>query len=170
MTDLTKLSAKQGAHYSYMMDVMARLEWDLHNTIEMTGRIPAEWHEIARQTPDRPKVKINLMLEEDVVKFFKSMGEGYGARINAVLKSYMHARLAGVIKGAETVAHYRIRAEQHAGPKPSFGDYARGLGEDWTDEGPEVEANAKVRVIEALQRRFAEEGLPEWDLETLPRV
>jgi hypothetical protein len=37
------------------------------------------------------------------------MGPDYGPRINDVLRSYMHARLAGVIRGAETLAHYRRR-------------------------------------------------------------
>jgi len=32
------------------------------------------------------------------------------------LKSYMHARLEGVIRGAETLAHSREREEAHAGP------------------------------------------------------
>jgi hypothetical protein len=40
-----------------MMDVMRRLERDLHNTIELTGRIPEEWHEIATATPRRAGVK-----------------------------------------------------------------------------------------------------------------
>ena len=52
MTDLKRQTATQTKHYTYMMDVMRRLEWDLHNTIEATGRIPEEWHQIARATPD----------------------------------------------------------------------------------------------------------------------
>jgi uncharacterized protein (DUF4415 family) len=92
MPDLKKQTLRQKAQLTYMMDVMRRLEWDLHNTIEMTGRIPEEWHQIATATPRCTKVKVNLGLEADVVKFFKSMGEGYGPRINDVLRSYMHAR------------------------------------------------------------------------------
>lgn len=157
MTDLARQTPKQRENYSYLMDVVQRLEWDLHNTIEMTSHIPEEWHEIAARRPTRPKVKVNLALEEDVVKFFKSMGEGYGPRINGVLKSYMYARLAGVIKGAETTNHYRNRVEAHAGPKPRFGEVGRMLGEEVADEP----LPAKVRVIEALQQRYAEEGVPE---------
>lgn len=170
MTDLKKLTPKQSAHYSYMMDVMARLEWDFHNTIEMTGRIPEAWHDIARQTPDRPKMKVNLGLDEDVVRFFKSMGEGYGPRINAVLKSYMHARLAGVIRGAETTAHFRRREAAFDGPKPQFGEFAKFIGDEWSDEGPEVPDKAKAKGIERLQQRYGEEGMPEADVSGLPRV
>lgn len=170
MTDLKKLTPRQNAHYTYMMDVMTRLEWDFHNTIEMTGRIPAEWHEIARKTPVRRKVKVNLGLEEDVVKFFRSMGEGYGPRINDVLKSYMHARLAGVIQGAETLAHFRRRTEDFDGPKPPFGDHARKMGDDWEDSGPPPQAPARAKAVELFQRRFAEDGLPDRDVRDLPRV
>lgn len=155
MPDLKTQTPKARAHMTYMMDVMRRLEWDLHNTIEMTGRIPEEWHEIATATPRSGKVKVNLCLEADVVRFFKSMGAGYGPRINDVLRSYMHARLAGVIRGAETVAHFRRRAEVHDGPKPAFGDVAREMGED---AGPEVAPDWRARVREEMQRRQAEEG------------
>ena len=94
-------------------------------------------------------MKVNLGLEADVVKFFKSMGAGYGPRINDVLKSYMYARLAGVIKGAETTDHFRKRAEVHDGPKPRFGDFARILGEEGTAEV----LPARAQVQEARQRR-----------------
>jgi uncharacterized protein (DUF4415 family) len=160
MPNLKRQTARQREHTTYMMDVMRRLEWDMHNTIELTGRIPEEWHQIAEATPRREKQKVNLCLEADVVRFFKSMGEGYGPRINDVLKSYMHARLAGVIKGAETVAHHRRRAD-HDGPKPQFGEVAKALGEPWLDEGPEVVEAVRVRGVELLQQKFARDGIPE---------
>jgi len=161
MPDLKKQTPRQRAQMTYMMDVMRRLEWDLHNTVELTGRIPEAWHEIAAATPRSARVKVNLGLEADVVKFFKSMGEGYGPRINDVLRSYMHARLAGVIRGAETVAHFRRRTELHDGPKPQFGDIDREVGEDWVDEGPEVVEAARAKMQELLQRKYAEGGGPE---------
>ncbi len=141
---------------TYMMDVMRRLEWDQHNTIELTGRSPEEWHEIATATPRAAKVKVTLTLEADVLKFFKSMGEGYGPRINDVLKSYMHARLAAVIRGAETVAHYREREELHAGAKPQFGDVAQAMGGEWEDAGPGVVEAARAAVQEKEQKGVAE--------------
>ncbi|MCU0828341.1 MAG: BrnA antitoxin family protein [Tabrizicola sp.] len=169
MPDLKKQTPRQRAHMTYMMDVMRRLEWDLHNTIEATGRIPAEWHEIARATPRAATVKVTLSLDADVVKFFKSMGQGYGPRINDVLRSYLHARLAGVIRGAETVAHFRRReAEGLDGPKPAFGDTARAMGEAWQDEGPPVAQPSRAQMQEIRQRRFAEEG-GNWD-DALPWV
>jgi len=148
MPDLKKQTPRQRAQMCYMMDVMRRLEWDLHNSIEMTGRIPAEWHEIAQATPRAVKAKVTLRLETDVLKFFRSMGPDYGPRINDVLRSYMHARLAGVIRGAETISHYRNRGA-YDGPKPGF------EGEEGQDQP------GRVKMQEALQRRYAEEGAPE---------
>lgn len=159
--NLKKQTPRQRAQMTYMMDVMRRLEWDLHNTIEATGRIPEEWHEIASATPRAAKVRVNLRLEADVVKFFKSMGEGYGPRINDVLRSYMHARLAGVIRGAETTAHYRRREEGFDGPKPAFGEIARELGEAWEDEGPGVVEAGRAKMQEVMQRKYGETGGPE---------
>lgn len=154
-------TAKQREQTTYMMDVMRRLEWDLHNAVELTGRIPEAWHEIASATPRTARVKVNLGLDADVVRFFKSMGEGYGPRINDVLKSYMHARLAGLIRGAETRNHYRRRAEYFDGQKPAFGEVAQALGEAWEDVGPEVADKNRVAIMEILQRRYGEEGVPE---------
>ena len=149
MPNLKKQTPRQRAQMTYMMDVMRRLDWDLHNSIEMTGRIPEEWHEIAAATPRTVKDKVTLRLEADVVKFFKSMGPDYGPRINDVLRSYMHARLAGVIRGAETIDHYR-RREAYEGPKPGFEG----------EEGKPEQAS-RVKMQEALQRRYGAEGAAE---------
>ncbi len=99
MPDLKKQTPRLRAQMTSMFDVMRRLEWDLHNTIELTGRIPEEWHQIATATPRAAKGKVNLGPEADLVRFFKLMGEAYGPRINDDLRSDMHARLAGVIRG-----------------------------------------------------------------------
>jgi uncharacterized protein (DUF4415 family) len=156
MPDLQKQTPRQRAQMTYMMDVMRRLEWDLHNTIELTGRIPEEWHQIATATPRSAKQRVCVALEADVLKFFKSMGEGYGPRINDVLRSYMHARLAGVIRGAETLAHYREREEGHSGEKPAFGEVAKAFGWEWQDAGPEVVEAERAKVQEGAQKGAAE--------------
>jgi len=105
-----------------------------------------------------------------VLKFFRSMGPDYGPRINDVLRSYMHARLAGVIRGAETLAHYRRREEEGLeGPKPQFGDVAKAAGEDWQDEGPEAAQALKARMQELRQQRFAAGEMTDWG-EAVPWV
>ncbi len=151
MPDLSKLTPKQTAHYTYMMDVMRRLEWDLHHRIEETGRIPPEWHEIAQARPTAARTRVTLALEADVVKFFRSMGPGYGPRINDVLKSWMHARLAGVIRGAETINLFRERDEVHGGAKPAFGDVARAMGEEWVDATAPLTREAKWQRLQEMR-------------------
>ena len=48
---------------------------------------------------------MTLRVDEDVVRFFKAMGRGHLTRMNAVLRAFMQARLAGVVKGPEDVEY-----------------------------------------------------------------
>ena len=160
MAGLRRQTPKQRAYTTYMAEVMERLEWDLHNTIELTGRIPEEWHEIAKAPPQPEQEKVTIRLEKDVLRFFRSMGVGFGGRINDVLKSYMYARLTGVIRGAETVDHYRQREMHHSGPRPGF------TGEAF-DRGDRGKRQAWMQ--ERLQAMYAVDGLPE-DTEPGQRV
>jgi uncharacterized protein (DUF4415 family) len=152
MPRLSRQTPKQRELTAYMMEVMERLEWDLHNTIELTGRIPEEWHAIAARPPELPGEKVTLRLDRDVVKFFRSMGVGYGGRINDVLRSYMQARLVGLLRGAETTDHFRRREARFAQGKPAF-------SED-VDTRPKQE-RLRSTMQEHLQGKYAEDGLPE---------
>ena len=157
MPDLTKLTRRQNAQLYYMMDVMRRFEWDMHNRIEESGRIPSEWHDIARERPERTKVQVNVGLDEDVLKFFKSLGKGYGTKINLILKSFMHARLAGVLEGAETVNHFKNWERSFDEPKPEFGFFARELGKDYADApGEETRQAAKEKRSAVIRRAQAQ--------------
>ncbi|MGB3279187.1 MAG: BrnA antitoxin family protein [Pseudorhodobacter sp.] len=154
--DLQKLTPKQRANFHYMSDAMRRLEWDLHNAIEATSRIPEEWHEIARATPAQKKVPVTIRMDADVLRFFKSMGAGHLPRMNEVLRTYMHARLAGVIRGAETMDYHKRRAEYHDGERPLWGDTARMLGELPEAGEEEIAAERAARVREEVKRRGIE--------------
>lgn len=152
MTDLAKMTPRQRSHFTYMMDVMQRLEWDFHNAIRARGRVPPAWHEIARATPRQTKHKVTLDLEQDVLKFFKTMGKGHGARINEVLKSYMHARLAGVVEGAETLSVFQRDAASYQAERPEFGDVAKLLGEEPEPE-PDRSHSAQALLNRVLRLR-----------------
>ncbi len=57
--------------------------------------IPTEWLSIETDHPaQRPRTRVTIRLDSDVVKFFKLAGTGYQAKINTVLRTYMLARLA----------------------------------------------------------------------------
>ena len=156
MSDLARQSPKQRAHYHYMTDAMRRLEWDLHHHIEATSRIPDEWHEIAQNRAPQPKERITMAVDRDVLKFFRSMGAGYQPRLNEVLRSYMHARLAGVIRGAETIEHHRRAAEYHEGARPMWGDTLREMGEAIVMDPQDREAEGMARVRERAKLRGLE--------------
>jgi len=124
MTELAKLTKTQRENYHYMADAMRRLEWDLHHTIEQSRKIPVGWHAIAEQRYPKRKVRVTMLLEEDVVRFFKSMGTGYQGRMNEVLRVWMHGRLAGIIRGADTMDYYKRRVVdlECDGPRPEWGE------------------------------------------------
>lgn len=143
-----KMRGKAAAHYHYMADAMRRLEWDLHHRIEVTGRIPPEWHEIAQEEPRGGTERVAIRLDKDVVKFFRSMGLGYGPRINRVLRSYMHARLAGVIRGPETAPQFRLPV---AGERPLWGETARMMGMGEGPDAAEREVEARARMEERVR-------------------
>lgn len=154
-TNLAKQTHRQRAQFWYMAEAMRRFEWDLHNKINLSGRIPAEWHEVAKTPVATPKRQVNIGIEEDVLRFFRSMGRGYGDRINTVLRSFMHARLAGLIEGAETINHYKEWQEAHDIPKPKFGYLAEAAGEGWEDApGEETSHMRQSRIMEVLRREY----------------
>ena len=156
MQDLTRMTPRQRSHYTYLMDVMSRLEWDFHNAIHRHGRIPQDWAEIAQATPRQTKTKVTFEVENDVLKFFKQMGKGHGPRMNDVLRAFMHARLAGVVDGADTLAIYREGARANAGPRPEFGDVSRLLGEEPELEPPAEGVRASVdRALALLDKAKA---------------
>ena len=145
-----RMRGKVAVHYHYMADAMRRLEWDLHHRIEVTGRIPPEWHEIAQEEPRFGTERVSLRLDADVVKFFRSMGLGYGPRINRVLRAYMHARLAGVIRGPETAPQFRVGL---AGERPLWGETAAALGMGEGPDDAERAVEARAWAEERVRRR-----------------
>ena len=58
--------------------------------------IPASGARIEREVPVRPrKIRVTAAFDEDLVKWFRAMGLGYQARMNAVLRAYMLAMSRG---------------------------------------------------------------------------
>ncbi len=96
---------KTRAHYHHLASTLRSLEEDLRWGMEGSERIPAEWHAIAQADTPPLKKQVTLRLDADVLAFFRSMGAGHLTRMNAVLRAFMHGRLAGVVKGAEAVGY-----------------------------------------------------------------
>ena len=146
-TAITKAEQVRRVNRHYMADAMRMLEWDLHSTILRQMRIPDDWHEIARKKPGQRKTRVTLRLDEDLVKFFRSMGPDWQVRVNHLMSVWMHARLAGLIEGGETM-DYLARREEEAldGRRPEFGD--RQHDEDALFGPEEVPEN--WRLLEAV--------------------
>ena len=113
----------------HLVDAMRRLEWDMQSEVMRQQRIPAEWHDIARSRGGKAKVRVTTLVEEDVLRFFKSMGRGYQERMNQVLRAFMHGRLAGMVEGPETPLGV------NEGPRPEWGGTERELEELAQREG-----------------------------------
>ncbi|MEI4471660.1 BrnA antitoxin family protein [Frigidibacter sp. MR17.24] len=140
---MPRQTKRQRENYHYMADAMRRLEWDLHNAIVTSGKVPLDWHRIAQDRHPKRRVRVTIRVEEDVLRFFRSMSSGHGPLMNEVLRSFMHARLAGVVRGADTLDYYQRREDEGLeGARPDWGaDYERlegmaaGIGIDIADLG-----------------------------------
>ena len=107
-------------HHSHMIDLMRQVEWDLATQTRAGTQIPDDWHLIGNtRYPDR-KVRITLRVEESVVKFFRAMGQGYQTRMNDVLASFVHARLARFVEGPEDIKPPRDEARPKLGETDAF--------------------------------------------------
>jgi uncharacterized protein (DUF4415 family) len=53
--------------------------------------IDIDWSDAVLVVPPRKKA-ISIRVDEDVLDYFKSQGDGYQRRINAVLRSYMQQK------------------------------------------------------------------------------
>jgi uncharacterized protein (DUF4415 family) len=112
MAMLPRMTRKARENYHYLAETLREVEFHLRGRIDASGLIPPEWQEIACARGPMPKVKINLWVEGEVVKFFKGTGRGWSTRMAEVLRIFMQARLADVLRGAEGVDYSRWEGEE----------------------------------------------------------
>ncbi|MEL7300495.1 MAG: BrnA antitoxin family protein [Pseudomonadota bacterium] len=94
------MTIKERVSWMRSLEGMRQLEYDLHDTFNFNETFPREWFEIWQgEDRDTKTVRMTIRVDADVVRFFKSMGPGYQPRMNKVLRSFMHARLAKFIDG-----------------------------------------------------------------------
>ncbi|MGB3148910.1 MAG: BrnA antitoxin family protein [Paracoccaceae bacterium] len=107
----TRTDKDRAAAYHALAETMRGLEEDLRWGLNDSLRLPHGWRAIAAGPAVPRKVKVTLRLDEDVVAFFRAMGMGHLSRMNAVLRTFMLARLAGLVTGPEDV-QYAPTAEE----------------------------------------------------------
>jgi len=78
--------------------------------------LPEDWNALDHWHPITPhKTRVTLRLDSDMVRWFRKLGPNYGARINAVLRVYWTALLAGHIKshyGDDTLPQLLLHADE----------------------------------------------------------
>jgi uncharacterized protein (DUF4415 family) len=93
-------------HDRTMAEARAQLAlWKLQDWLaesERQGRArdgcPPAWARVDDEHPTRPRrVSLTLRIDKDVAKWFWQQGDGYQARINAVLRAYMLAKQGNVV-------------------------------------------------------------------------
>jgi hypothetical protein len=61
--------------------------------------IPDDWNYLEDQFPTQTKkIKISLYLDADMVRWFRNLGKGYQARINAILRIYWRGLISGDVR------------------------------------------------------------------------
>lgn len=87
-------------------EALARLEFDLHDAIRWYNHIPAEWSDLhLNRTPVQKK--ITLRIDEDILKYLKSLGPGYQRRMNSVMRAWVETKVAKMITDEAAITRQR---------------------------------------------------------------
>ena len=100
MTERKRSKAEERSFAALLHEIEELEKWTELAEMEKRNRdrklkermIPAEWRTIERDVPVRPrKLRVTAAYDAELVKWFRAMGLGYQARMNAVLRAYMLA-------------------------------------------------------------------------------
>jgi uncharacterized protein (DUF4415 family) len=95
-----KRTKSEERRYLEMILGLIQLEAEVKYDRLKRSAIPKEWYEIHKKVPVRPrKTRVTAAYDADLVKWFRSLGHGYQARMNAVLRAYMLAVVSKEITG-----------------------------------------------------------------------
>jgi len=110
----TRAARDRATAYHALARTLRELEADLRWGLKGSLRIPEGWRTLARAPAVPKKTRLTLRMDDDVVAFFRAMGPGHLTRMNAVLRAFMLARLAGVITGPDAVPYAPTPEEEAA--------------------------------------------------------
>jgi uncharacterized protein (DUF4415 family) len=100
MADRRRTKSEERSHSELMIELSELELWSRQFMLK-DAQIPRAWHAVEAEHPCAPaKTKITARLDADLVRFYRAMGAGYQARMNAILRAYMLAMKAKVIKSA----------------------------------------------------------------------
>ena len=151
MTRQTRAEKDRAARYHELAETMRGLEADLRWGLNDSLRIPQGWRAIAEGPAIPRKVKVTLRLDEDVIAFFRAMGMGHLSRMNAVLRTFMLARLAGIVTGPEDVRYEPSLEDQAYTLRREILDHAAAVAEAREAKEHDAEMREKVKGLTALR-------------------
>ncbi|MEQ9260619.1 MAG: BrnA antitoxin family protein [Roseovarius sp.] len=101
----TQLTARER-----LMQDMIYLQQQSWIPATVAEEIPEAWHTLEVDVPvTEKKEKVTLYLDASVAKFYRAMGQGWHARVNRLLGTYAHMKLAGEVQVVEML---RKRVEE----------------------------------------------------------
>ena len=140
------------SYYNQLAGNLRGLESDLRWGLKDSDRIPAAWADIAAE-PDCPcKEKLTLRVDEDVLRFFRATGQGYLTRMNKVLRTYMLARLAGVVQGAEGAVPQPTLEEEYLAQSGRYFELVARREAELTEGHDVAELNLEIKRMEPKLR------------------
>lgn len=92
-----------------LLSALMDAEWEgLEPYTDLARQIPEAWDTLERDVDVwEPRVKVTLMLDASVAKFFRAQGQGYQGRINRVLATYAQMKIAEVRRMEDRIARFR---------------------------------------------------------------
>ena len=95
--------------YERMLSHVLEQDWEgLAPYLDLAEHIPEAWDTLERDVDVwEPRVKVTLMLDASVAKFYRAQGQGYQARINRVLATYAQMKIAEVRMAEARLERFR---------------------------------------------------------------
>lgn len=98
--DNRKRTRREARSHEELMSELEEMETWWRDYRLKQRMIPDEWYRLHETAPCRPKkARLTAAFDADVVRWYRSLGRGYQARMNAVLRAYMLAVVAREIEG-----------------------------------------------------------------------
>ena len=100
VTERKRSKAEERSYAALLHEIEELDRWQELHAMEKANRdrklkertVPAAWARVERDVPVRPrKIRVTAAYDEELVRWFRAMGHGYQARMNAVLRAYMLA-------------------------------------------------------------------------------
>jgi uncharacterized protein (DUF4415 family) len=108
MAERKRTKGEEKSYADFLREIEA-LENDWKETKLKMKMVPGEWHRLEAAAPCRPrKTRITAAFDTQVVRWYRALGHGYQARMNAVLKAYMFGVMS---KEIETSASTSFRGD-----------------------------------------------------------